>query len=333
MPPDEFRRHGARPGRLDRPLLRARRALSRPSAGAARRPPSSSCRPQAPEARRAFRAAARRPRALILPHAHALEPPRLLRLLRHHRQRARRADGDSVSAALNQQAMLWRTSPAATELEEVTLALAAPPDGPARCVRGRHLRHRLDLHAARAGGGARARDARRARARARRHAPDIAGCRVYCSEHAHSSVDKAVIALGLGHESLRAHPCRCRVPHARRRAARKRSTATVAAGLHAGCRRRHRRHDVDDQRRPGGGRLPAMCAATRHLAARRRRVCRRDGDGARASSALRRLGSTRRLDRRQPAQVAVHAVRSQRAVLLPPHGRGARGVLARRPNT
>ena len=26
---------------------------------------------------------------------------------------------------------------------------------------------------------------------------------VYCSEHAHSSVDKAVILLGLGHDSLR----------------------------------------------------------------------------------------------------------------------------------
>src|SRR4029077_1926969 len=28
------------------------------------------------------------------------------------------------------------------------------------------------------------------------------GIRVYCSEHAHSSVDKAVILLGLGHEAL-----------------------------------------------------------------------------------------------------------------------------------
>src|SRR5207245_241834 len=30
--------------------------------------------------------------------------------------------------------------------------------------------------------------------------------RVYCSEHAHSSVDKAVITLGLGHENLRRIP-------------------------------------------------------------------------------------------------------------------------------
>ena len=32
---------------------------------------------------------------------------------------------------------------------------------------------------------------------------DLPQFRVYCSEHAHSSVDKAVILLGLGHDSLR----------------------------------------------------------------------------------------------------------------------------------
>jgi len=31
---------------------------------------------------------------------------------------------------------------------------------------------------------------------------DLHGVRVYCSEHAHSSVDKAVILLGLGHDAL-----------------------------------------------------------------------------------------------------------------------------------
>jgi aromatic-L-amino-acid decarboxylase len=35
---------------------------------------------------------------------------------------------------------------------------------------------------------------------------NLPAMRVYCSEHAHSSVDKAVIALGLGHDSLRRIP-------------------------------------------------------------------------------------------------------------------------------
>ena len=33
--------------------------------------------------------------------------------------------------------------------------------------------------------------------------PDLPKLRVYCSDQAHSSIDKAVILLGLGHESLR----------------------------------------------------------------------------------------------------------------------------------
>ena len=39
-----------------------------------------------------------------------------------------------LSAALNQQAMLWRTSPASTELEDGFARLAAPADRPARGV-------------------------------------------------------------------------------------------------------------------------------------------------------------------------------------------------------
>jgi aromatic-L-amino-acid/L-tryptophan decarboxylase len=35
---------------------------------------------------------------------------------------------------------------------------------------------------------------------------DLKGVRVYCSEHAHSSVDKAVILLGMGHDALRKIP-------------------------------------------------------------------------------------------------------------------------------
>ena len=68
---------------------------------------------------------------------------------------------DFLSAALNQQAMLWRTSPAATELETVTLGWLRRLIGLPDDVRRRHLRHRVDRHAA------------RARRRARGGCPDV----------------------------------------------------------------------------------------------------------------------------------------------------------------
>jgi hypothetical protein len=50
--------------------------------------------------------------------------------------------GELLSAALNVNAMLWRTSPAATELEEVTLDwLRQLLDLPERCL----VRHRFDI--------------------------------------------------------------------------------------------------------------------------------------------------------------------------------------------
>ena len=78
--------------------------------------------PSAPERARVVRRHLRGLRADDRPRHHALESPRLLRVLRHLRQRARRARRVPVGGAQRQQAMLWRTSPAATELEEVSLA-------------------------------------------------------------------------------------------------------------------------------------------------------------------------------------------------------------------
>lgn len=107
-----------------------------------------------------------------------------------------------LTAAWNVNGMLWATSPAATELEVRTtrwlaellglddgwfgqltdtaststlLALAAARDADAAAdVRGRGLAGRADLPA----------------------------LRVYCSEFAHSSVDKAVMTLGIGLDNL-----------------------------------------------------------------------------------------------------------------------------------
>jgi aromatic-L-amino-acid decarboxylase len=109
--------------------------------------------------------------------------------------------GEFLSAALNQQAMLWRTSPAATELEEVSLAwlrrLLGLPDTFDGVIYD--TASVSTLHALAAAREAAVPDVRRAGLAGREA---VRGVRVYCSEHAHSSVDKAVILLGLGHDAL-----------------------------------------------------------------------------------------------------------------------------------
>jgi aromatic-L-amino-acid decarboxylase len=107
-----------------------------------------------------------------------------------------------LSAALNVQAMLWRTSPAATELEEVTLAwlrqLIGLPDSFEGVIYD--TASITTLHALAA---AREVAVPEVRTRGLSGRTEIPRLRVYCSEHAHSSVDKAVILLGLGHQALR----------------------------------------------------------------------------------------------------------------------------------
>ena len=107
-----------------------------------------------------------------------------------------------LSAALNVQAMLWRTSPAATELEEVTLAwlrqLIGLPDSFEGVIYD--TASITTLHALTA---AREVAVPGVRTRGLAGRNELTRLRVYCSEHAHSSVDKAVILLGLGHDALR----------------------------------------------------------------------------------------------------------------------------------
>lgn len=109
--------------------------------------------------------------------------------------------GEFLAAALNQQAMLWRTSPAATELEEVTLAWL------------RRLLHLPDTFEGVIYDTASISTLHALAAARERALPDVRAkglgaeaCTVYCSDQTHSSIDKAVILLGLGHESLRKIP-------------------------------------------------------------------------------------------------------------------------------
>ncbi|HEX7295138.1 MAG TPA: pyridoxal-dependent decarboxylase, partial [Pyrinomonadaceae bacterium] len=113
--------------------------------------------------------------------------------------------GELLTAAFDNKAMLWRTSPASTELEEVALDW---------------LRQMLGLDAGMAGiiydtasvssmhaiAAAREGVEKRIREEGMSGRPDLPLLRVYESEQAHSSIEKAVITLGLGQRALRKIP-------------------------------------------------------------------------------------------------------------------------------
>ena len=110
-----------------------------------------------------------------------------------------------LSAALNQNAMLWRTSPAATELEEVSLSwlrrLLGLPDVFEGVIYD--TASISSLHALAAARQASVPNVRQGGLAAR---SDVGPLRIYCSEQAHSSIEKAVVTLGFGQSSLRKIP-------------------------------------------------------------------------------------------------------------------------------
>ena len=106
-----------------------------------------------------------------------------------------------LSAALNVQAMLWRTSPAATELEEVTLGWLRQLLGLPDAFEG-VIYDTASISSLHALAAARHRAVADVRTRGLAGRPDIGPLRVYASEQAHSSIDKAIMTLGLGHDAL-----------------------------------------------------------------------------------------------------------------------------------
>ena len=113
---------------------------------------------------------------------------------------------EALSAALNVNAMLWRTGPAATELEQVTLdwlrQLLGLPEALDGTINDTASSSTLYALAA-----AREADpALRIREDGLAGRSDLPPLRIYCSEEAHSSVDKAVLTLGLGLRGLRRIP-------------------------------------------------------------------------------------------------------------------------------
>ncbi len=109
--------------------------------------------------------------------------------------------GEMLSATFDMKAMLWRTSPASTELEPVVLdwlrkMMSLPADFSGiiydtASVSTLHAiamaREKLNLDIRKKGMSGR---------------KDLPLLRIYCSEQTHSSIDKAVLLLGLGTDAI-----------------------------------------------------------------------------------------------------------------------------------
>ncbi len=111
-----------------------------------------------------------------------------------------------VSASLNVNGMLWKTSPSATELEEVTLnwfreMLQLPPDFWGIIYDTASVSTMHAVAAARE--NISSLNIRELGMSGRRDMPQL---RLYTSEHSHSSIEKAAVTLGIGLDGVRKIP-------------------------------------------------------------------------------------------------------------------------------
>lgn len=113
--------------------------------------------------------------------------------------------GELLSAAFDVKSMLWRTSPASTELEEVTLDWLRQMLGLDAGMSG-FIYDTASVSSMHAIAAAREGVEMRIREEGMSGRKDLPLLRVYASEQAHSSIDKGVITLGLGQKSLRKIP-------------------------------------------------------------------------------------------------------------------------------
>lgn len=111
--------------------------------------------------------------------------------------------GEALTAAFNVNGMLWRTSPSATELELVVVDWLRQLLGLSTAWSGL-LTDGASTSTLLALAAARERTELDVRQRGLAGRPDLPPLRVYASEHAHSSVEKAAIVLGLGRDGVRA---------------------------------------------------------------------------------------------------------------------------------
>ena len=114
--------------------------------------------------------------------------------------------GEALAAALNVNAMLWRTSPAATELEERVCDWLRQMVGLPEAFRG-HINDTASISTLLSLGVARHRlPGIDVRAKGLAGRPEVPPLVIYVSEQAHSSCDKAALTLGLGLENVRRIP-------------------------------------------------------------------------------------------------------------------------------
>jgi aromatic-L-amino-acid decarboxylase len=113
--------------------------------------------------------------------------------------------GELLSAAFDVKSMLWRTSPASTELEEVTLDWLRQMLGLDAGLSG-FIYDTASVSSMHAIAAAREGVELRIREEGMSGRKDLPLLRVYASEQAHSSIDKGIITLGLGQRSLRKIP-------------------------------------------------------------------------------------------------------------------------------
>src|SRR5437867_1759372 len=113
--------------------------------------------------------------------------------------------GELLSAAFDVKSMLWRTSPASTELEEVTLDWLRQMIGLDAGMSG-IIYDTASVSSMHAIAAAREGVELRIREEGMSGRKDLPLLRVYASEQAHSSIDKGVITLGLGQRALRKIP-------------------------------------------------------------------------------------------------------------------------------
>lgn len=112
---------------------------------------------------------------------------------------------DLLAASVNVNAMVWRTSPAATELEERVCDWLRLLVGLPETFQG-HINDTASIASFLSLAAARDRSDPEVRQRGQAGRADLGALTIYASDQAHSSVDKAAIALGLGLDNARKIP-------------------------------------------------------------------------------------------------------------------------------